>query len=261
MSEERFLELVPLAALGALDAEDRAALESQLGSTPALQRELEVYQELVGRLGLATAPVPPSAFLRERLLRATAPGREASRSWLMPTLAAALLAALFGAGVLWSQRQAARREAAFERAAAQEAREIAQKAQAEAASLREALAVEVAFRELVIRPESRVVSLAGLAPALAAHGHVVWHAERREAVLLASGLAPAPAGKAYELWIIAKGAPVPAGVFQADAQGRVVFHLPAGLELAGVRTFAVTVEPEAGTQAPTGPMVLAGAVS
>jgi anti-sigma-K factor RskA len=46
-----------------------------------------------------------------------------------------------------------------------------------------------------------------------------------------------------------------------DAQGRAVFRLPAGLELAGVKTFAVTVEPEAGTTAPTGPMVLAGAVS
>src|SRR4030095_16349436 len=80
----------------------------------------------------------------------------------------------------------------------------------------------------VIRPQSRVVSLAGLAPAPEANARVVWHAERREAVLLASGLAPAPAGKAYELWIIAKAAPVPAGVFQVDPQGRAVFRLPAG---------------------------------
>ena len=89
----------------------------------------------------------------------------------------------------------------------------------------------------------------------------MWHAGRREAVLLASGLAAAPAGKAYELWIIAKAAPVPAGVFQVDAQGRAVFRLPEGLDFAGVKTFAVTLEPEAGVPAPTGPMVLAGAVS
>ena len=110
-------------------------------------------------------------------------------------------------------------------------------------------------------PETRVASLAGLAAAPQARARVVWHASRKEAVLVATGLTPAPPGKAYELWIIAKAAPVPAGVFQVDAQGRAVFRLPAGLSYEDVKTFAITVEPEAGTQAPTGPMVLAGAVS
>ena len=109
--------------------------------------------------------------------------------------------------------------------------------------------------------ETRVASLAGLQAAPAAQGRIVWHAGRGEAVFVASGLAAAPAGKAYELWIIARATPVPAGVFQVDAQGRVVFRLPAGLELRGVKTFAVTVEPAAGVPAPTGAMVLAGAVS
>jgi anti-sigma-K factor RskA len=78
---------------------------------------------------------------------------------------------------------------------------------------------------------------------------------------IATGLTLAPAGYVYELWIIAKAAPVPAGIFQVDAQGRAVFRLPPGLQYADVKTFAVTREPEGGTQAPTGPMVLAGAVS
>jgi len=260
MIDERKLDLVVLAALGALDGEDRAAFEALAAKDPEIQREVAAYRELVGRIGTATLPVPPPTALRERLLRETRPV-VAPRSWLSPALAAALVAALAGLVLVFAQRNAARREAAFERAAAQEARQVAQRAQVEAASLREALAIEVAFRELVIRPQSRVVSLAGLAPALQANARVVWHAERREAVLLASGLAPAPAGKAYELWIIAKAAPVPAGVFQVDPQGRAVFRLPAGLDFAGVKTFAVTLEPEAGVPAPTGPMVLAGAVS
>jgi len=260
MNEERLLELVPLAALGALDGEERAAFEAALASSPAAQRELQAYQELVGRLGLATAPSQPSAALRERLLRETRPAAP-RRDWLAPALAAGLVAALAGLLFFRSERDAARREAAALEAAAQEARETAQKAHAEAVALRESLAGELAFRELVSYPETRVVSLAGLAAAPSARARVVWHAGRGEAVLVAFGLAPAPAGKAYELWIIAKAAPVPAGVFQVDAQGRVVFRLPAGLEFAGVRTFAVTVEPEGGTPAPTGPMVLAGAVS
>ena len=260
MIDERKLDLVVLAALGALDGEDRAAFEALAAKDPEIQREVAAYRELVGRIGTATVPVPPRAALRERLLHETRPV-VAPRSWLSPALAAALVAAIAGLAFVFAERNAARREAAFERAAAQEARQVAQRAQAEAASLREALAIEVAFRELVIRPQSRVVSLAGLAPAPEANARVVWHAERREAVLLASGLAPAPAGKSYELWIIAKAAPVPAGVFHVDPQGRAVFRLPAGLDFAGVKTFAVTLEPEAGVPAPTGPMVLAGAVS
>jgi anti-sigma-K factor RskA len=50
-------------------------------------------------------------------------------------------------------------------------------------------------------------------------------------------------------------------VFQADAAGDAVFRLPLLQETATARTFAVTIEPEQGTAAPTGPMVLAGAVS
>jgi anti-sigma-K factor RskA len=260
MIDERKLDLVVLAALGALDGEDRAAFEALVARDPEVEREVAAYRELVGRLGTATPAVPPPAALRERLLRETRPA-PAPRLWLSPALAAALVGALAALGVSLVQRSAALREAAFERAAAQEARQVAQKAQAEAATLRETLAIEVAFRELVIRPQSRVVSLAGLPPAPQANARVVWHAERREGVLLASGLAPAPAGKAYELWIIAQAAPVPAGVFQVDAQGRAVFRLPEGLDFAGVKTFAVTLEPEAGVPAPTGPMVLAGAVS
>ena len=54
---------------------------------------------------------------------------------------------------------------------------------------------------------------------------------------------------------------VPAGVFKADERGRAVVHLPWLDDTMRVQTFAVTLEPEAGTAAPTMPLVLAGAVS
>ena len=77
--------------------------------------------------------------------------------------------------------------------------------------------------------------------------------------LVVSGLTAPPAGKAYELWVIADE-PVPAGVFRPDATGRAVVVLPLLDATAQVKTFAVTVEPEDGTASPTGPMVLAGNV-
>jgi hypothetical protein len=260
MNAERLLELVPLAALGALDGEECSAFEAQLASSPAARGELEAYQELVGRLGLATGPSQPAAALRERVLGATRPAAP-RRAWLAPALAAGLVAALAVLLLVRNQRDVARLQVAALEAEAREANAAATRAQAEATALREALASEVAFRELVSHSETRVASLSGLQAAPTAQGRMVWHAGRGEAVFVASGLAAAPAGKAYELWIIARATPVPAGVFQVDAQGRVVFRLPAGLELRGVKTFAVTIEPAAGVPAPSGPMVLAGAVS
>jgi hypothetical protein len=269
MSDERFLELVPLAALGALDGEERAAFEAALASSPVLQRELAAFKEAAGQIGAGTPPLAPASAVRERVMRATQPaGAPVSRraqqpaapraSWLVPALAAALVGSV-ALGLLQTRRLVAERAAAL--ADANEARQQADRARAEADALREALAREVAFRDLVTLPETRVASLAGLAAAPQARARIVWHQTRQEAVLVATGLTPAPPGKAYELWIIAKAAPVPAGVFQVDARGRAVFRLPPGLSYLDVKTFAITVEPEAGTLAPTGPMVLAGAVS
>jgi anti-sigma-K factor RskA len=104
--------------------------------------------------------------------------------------------------------------------------------------------------------------LAGLDPAPRARGRVLWNAASREAILLASGLERAPAGKAYEIWVIGPSKkPVPAGLFQPGPDGSVVVALPRVEDTARPNTFAVTVEPAAGSAAPTGDMVLAGAVS
>jgi anti-sigma-K factor RskA len=135
------------------------------------------------------------------------------------------------------------------------------RARTDLATLQRQLAQEVAFRELVGQRESRQVLLAGLEPAPAAVARAVWNPGTREAVLLVAGLPPAPPGKVYEAWVIASGAPVPAGTFQVDASGKAVLRLPAVDETSRVKTFAVTIEPDGGTPAPTGTMVLAGAVS
>jgi anti-sigma-K factor RskA len=71
---------------------------------------------------------------------------------------------------------------------------------------------------------------------------------------------PIPLNKAYELWLIpANGsAPIPAGLFKPNAQGTAAIlkpPLPTGVE---AKTFAVTIEPEAGSSAPTSQPTLVG---
>ncbi len=77
-------------------------------------------------------------------------------------------------------------------------------------------------------------------------------------LVIASNLPQLPAGKIYELWLIPKrGAPKPAGLFQSDPQGNAVY-VQRDAPGAETSTVAVTVEPEAGSAAPTStPIIVA----
>jgi anti-sigma-K factor RskA len=235
--------LAPLAAAGALDAKERARFDEHARRCKSCRDELRAAEAAVARLADTLAPVPPRPELRGRIL-AAADRRLRGRvrrtrfvSWLATAAALALAVAFLVARVQRDSTRAELREA------------------------RQKLTDMDTLRDLLARPDSRTAALAGLAAAPRARARVVWDPASRQAVLLASGLDPAPSGKAYEVWVIAAAAPVPAGTFQPDAAGRAVFRLPALEDTTRVRTFAVTVEPAAGSAAPTGPMVLAGAAS
>jgi anti-sigma-K factor RskA len=123
------------------------------------------------------------------------------------------------------------------------------------ASLRAELATYRSALELLRDPATRVVDLHGAGPSTGATGRVVWH-ERVGGHLVVANLPPTPAGQAYEVWMLGGPAPRAAGVFTVDAAGQASHKL----EAAGgvpIKAFAVTVEPQGGVPAPTGPVVLA----
>jgi anti-sigma-K factor RskA len=262
-AEDRYRELVPLAALDALDGDEGLEFRRHLEECDACRTELAELERVAGGIGASLAPVPPPPALRDRVLAAAGasrvPGSAAKRprafAWL-GTLAAA--AALVLALALALTRAQLRREQAHAQALAGQA----DQARRELADLREALGEARSVRDLVMQPDSRLTLLAGLQPAPGARARVIWNASTREALLIASGLQPPPEGKAYEVWVIGESKPpTPAGVFRPAADGTALVHLPRVDETARPRTFAVTLEPAAGSASPTGPMVLAGAVS
>lgn len=79
-------------------------------------------------------------------------------------------------------------------------------------------------------------------------------------VFLANNLPAIPPQKAYELWLIpTSGAPIPAGLFKPNARGTAAVirpPLPTGVE---AKAFAITIEPEAGSSAPTSQPIMVGA--
>ena len=101
------------------------------------------------------------------------------------------------------------------------------------------------------------VDLQGAPAAPQAVGRALW--SRQSGMLFAANNLPAlPAGKIYQVWLVAGGPPVSAGLIEPDASGRGVGFFRTPVDVAGPVTVAVTIEPAGGVSAPTGAFYLTG---
>jgi hypothetical protein len=127
-----------------------------------------------------------------------------------------------------------------------EARQAAQKAQI--------------VSNVLAAPDLIRYSLTGTEPAAGAYGQVLW-SRSRGLVLSASHLPPASAGRIYHAWLGTNAAPVSAGSFAPDSDGRatLVTENPPNVPVPVTAIF-VTVEAAAGASTPSSPPVLARAV-
>jgi anti-sigma-K factor RskA len=248
---EQFAEDLALHALGVLEGDERAVLERHLEECAACRRELEQLRGDMALMALSTAgPVPPRRA-RQRLLEAVArePRRAAApvrSGWwtLVPWVAAGALAV--GVVAVWLQKSDLQR-----RIAGLQNQSIQQ--QAELQRAREVVST------LTATDAMRVTLVAAKTPPQA-EGKAIYVRDRSSLIFLASNFQPLPLQKAYELWLIPTiGAPIPAGVFKPDAHGSATVinpPLPAGVE---AKAFAITVEPQSGSSAPTMPILMIGA--
>jgi anti-sigma-K factor RskA len=167
--------------------------------------------------------------------------------------AAAVLVAAIMSGVAWQYRQDAERARADRQAAVDRVRALEQQVsqlQANAATAAHTGAV------LAANDLSRV-ELAGQPPAPGAAGRVFW-SPTHGLVFAATNLPPLPPGRVYQLWIVAD-APISAGIARPGNPGDFSVNAPAAAK-DKAKAFAVTIEPEGGRPAPTGPMFLLGSL-
>jgi anti-sigma-K factor RskA len=133
-------------------------------------------------------------------------------------------------------------------------------ARGEVRTLQAVLADQSKLQHVLMAPDLRLTRLEPLKPAPGAKAIVAVSGRNNAAVIQASGLPAAPAGKIYELWWITKeSGPIEAGLFQASP-GRATIA-PASPPPPGqhVMLSAVTLEPLGGVPKPTGAMYLKGA--
>jgi len=260
MSEhEQYAEDLALYALDVLRGADRAKIEQHLATCAGCQLELEQLRGNTALLAMsALGPRPPQRS-RTRLLEAVA--REARA--VNPTLSqsarkdgpsgwwgwlgwAATAAVIVFAMSLW-------RENSLLRATVESARSRAAESARQLEELRKIAAP-------IIEPEAQRVTLVAAKTPPQPQGKAFYLRSRNSLVFLANNMPALPPQKAYELWLIpTSGNPIPAGLFKPDAHGSASVvnpPLPAGTE---AKAFAITVENEAGSAAPTTPILMMGA--
>ncbi len=276
MNHDEYKELLALEAIEALDDAEKSALEAHLAACPECRRELAEWRDDTAQLALSSEPVAPPPSLRVNIiarlredsrlspvqtsrdsndysdhdvieetgkvlpLRRTENGSGkrvfASKSALWSGALAAsfvILALTIALVVLWNRE----------------------------ARLSNELAHERSTTELLTAPDARIAQLAGTSVAPRARAKLAFDKRSGHALLSAYDLPPAPAGKAYQIWFIADGKPIPGKVFMTDAAGRAVIEeqIPAAGRNASL--FAITLEPARGESAPTGEKYLVGAPS
>jgi anti-sigma-K factor RskA len=257
-----------LYALGALEGEERQAIESHLTGCRDCARKLAEAQGRIALLALAAPPVAPAEVVKQRLMsqiradaERTAPERVApetpvagkverdggfvGRWWaavLVPVGATLAIATIF----LWNENRHLNHQldalystVRLEQQQLDEARQVA---------------------ELLASSDTITVPLAQQPGMPAGSAHVSYN--QKTGMLMYDGaLAPAPSDKSYQLWLVpVNGKPISAGVFNPTfgLPDHWMVGLPPGT---APKAFAVSLEPAGGVPQPTGPMVLVGPAS
>ena len=249
--QETLQDLAAAYALGALSPEEARRFEAFLAGSPEAQREVAEYRDVAALLALGGPEAAPSPDLRERVLsrmrapsvRPAAPPRPVSAPW--GALAAGLVAAA-GLGFGYVQLREVRDLRAELGRTVQHLTETSELLTAREATLNAIFEPGVQMFQLTASGDPD--------PGI----QLFWDRQRHRAIVHGFKLKPVPEGRAYQLWFIKDGAPVPSVTFKPEPDGQVsVEQIPVPAD-GEVSAAAVTVEPESGSTQPTSPILLVG---
>ncbi len=267
MIDERMEEQSSLYVLGLLSGAELSEFETQLRGNPELRRLVEQFRASTDLLAGSVSRVEPPLQLKQKILQQIDSRENASSKivplpeksshsivWL-PWALAAGLAVVCGILFLDKTRN--------QTAAAQLKDELNQ-LHIQTGQLRartDSLQSEVATLQNKDRlSQMRIAMLSSLleeSPKAVAVS--VWDNEQQKGVLVVENLAPLPADKDYQLWVIDSKypSPVDAGVFTVDQKGAVRFQFNPKSRV-NFEKIAVTLERKGGVSKPEGKMVLLG---
>ena len=273
MSEhDQFRELIEGYAIGALDANERAALEAHLASECAeCAKALAEARLVVTQLAYLAPPAEPSELLRARVLRGVradaaasggsgggslpiqaAPQRTSVPMWLWAGVAALLLVSLYST---WEARKMQQDVADMNQRAAAELKERKQLEDELTLAKHEAwILTDPTSKKIDIMPNDKSMPMV----------QAMWH-PKMGIYVTAQQMPKLKGNKVLQLWLIPKtpGAkPMPSHVFWPDANGKIgemVANPPE--DMADTKALAITEEPPGGSPQPTSTPMWVGGVS
>jgi hypothetical protein len=128
------------------------------------------------------------------------------------------------------------------------------------ASLRQQLEVNDETVRAALAPDSRIIHLAPLGAVPNASAVVTESPIKGEAVLIVSGLPPAPPGEIYQLWWIGPhGEATKAAAFHLDPHGAAITSVATRSAAAHVVACEVTLQPSQSVDRPGGTIYFRGA--
>ncbi|HEY0546592.1 MAG TPA: anti-sigma factor [Pyrinomonadaceae bacterium] len=265
---EDYKERLAAHALDALETAEARELEVHLATCAECRAELDGWQETASALAFAAETHEPDASLRSSILERarTLAQPEAAResletitnessniipfnaqprrAWASMQTFGAIAASLIIAALAVALALLWQRNNRMEAEVARLSRDYNQ-SQIELAQARE-------DRKLLTAPGASMAVLNGTENAAGARAHLAYDKTTGRAMLVADGLPPAPEGKAYQLWFIADGKPLPGGVFNTDAAGHGEMREQIPPDGRAAAVFAVTLERAGGVPAPEG---------
>ncbi|MGI9605104.1 MAG: anti-sigma factor domain-containing protein [Acidimicrobiales bacterium] len=229
-------ELAAAYALDALEPAERDAFEAHHATCESCRREVSEFRATAAELSTG-ASTPPPASLRDRVLAEVSVSRQDAplpaddvidldlirrgRRPLLVAVAAALVL-IVGIGI--------------------------------ASLLTSDDAPQTAYPAVLEAVDARELALEGPWPGSVS---VAWSEVTERYAMIAEGLPGPGEGLTYELWIIAEGAPIPAGLFVPDGGATELDDaLPATPAV-----WAITIEPVGGSTQPTGDIILSAEVT
>jgi anti-sigma-K factor RskA len=252
---EQFADDLSLYALGALTGQERLGLEKHLQECADCREELVKLRGDAALLAFSAGGPKPPARSRERLMAAIAKEprpirvlQRARKSWWNVLEWAVAVAAVVLVLLLSKQNGELRNRISGLQANF-------------AGDEQQLLQAKQLIASLTSTDAQHFTLVASKAPPQP-QGKAIYLRSSGTVLFLASNMPQLPAQKTYELWLIpASGAPIPAGLFRPDSHGDATVvkpPLPAGVE---AKAFAITIEPESGSPAPTSQPIMVGAAT
>ena len=260
---EKMEELLNFYALDALTDAERQQVEAYVAANPEARLRLDEMLSTASTLAYASEPLdPPPALKRtlmdrvnadaEKRFARPAPAQTSAWSRFIESIFPARAGSLFPQAVTVFSLLIALAVGAWGLSLRNELKSL----QAQTAQLQEEVAEQQEILAVIASPNAQTFAVAGTDHQPGSHGKLIADSETGSAVLVVAGLQPLESEKTYEFWLIKGETPVAAGIFEVNESGQAILKLSHAVTPGSYDAVGVSIEPEGGSEQPTGAIVM-----